>query len=53
MFLTCRYGGDLGEGKREQVILIQRNMAKRETSKGEEMAEVKNCIVTALRLWKE
>ena len=112
MFLTCRYGGDVCEDKRERVILILKNMAKRETGKREEtadvtaqvlaieaasnaayrlmdadglcqamrisrhtlrryekqfkiparkvgnkkfyfVAEVKNCIVTALRLWKE
>ena len=118
MFLTCRYGGDVCEDKRERVILILKNMAKRETAdvtaqvleelselrqevrlaieaasnaayrlmdadglcqamrisrhtlrryekqfkiparkvgnkKFYFVAEVKNCIVTALRLWKE
>ena len=40
MFLTCRYGGDVCEDKRERVILILKNMAKRETGKREETADV-------------
>ena len=40
MFLTCRYGGDVCGDKRERVILILKNMAKRETGKREETADV-------------